>query len=53
MGAQPTFVIVGAGLAGAKAAESLRSDGFKGRILLLGEEPERPAVGSGIGQLTR
>lgn len=42
MGAQPTFVIVGAGLAGAKAAESLRTEGFKGRILLFGEEPERP-----------
>ena len=26
-----TFVIVGAGLAGAKAAEALRDDGFDGR----------------------
>jgi 3-phenylpropionate/trans-cinnamate dioxygenase ferredoxin reductase component len=37
-----TFVIVGASLAGAKAAETLRSDGFDGRIVLLGEEPVRP-----------
>jgi 3-phenylpropionate/trans-cinnamate dioxygenase ferredoxin reductase component len=37
-----TFVIVGAGLAGAKAAETLRAEGFGGRLLLLGEEDERP-----------
>ena len=37
-----TFVIVGAGLAGAKAAETLRSEGFSGRVVLLGEETERP-----------
>ena len=36
------YVIVGAGLAGAKAAEGLREEGFEGDILLLGEEPERP-----------
>jgi 3-phenylpropionate/trans-cinnamate dioxygenase ferredoxin reductase subunit len=35
-------VIVGAGLAGAKAAETLRAEGFDGRLLLLGEEAERP-----------
>ena len=39
---QPTFLIVGAGLAGAKAAEALRTDGFTGRVVLLGEESERP-----------
>jgi len=39
---KPTFVIVGASLAGAKAAETLRSEGFDGRILLLGDEPVRP-----------
>ena len=33
-----TFAIVGAGLAGAKAAEALRTDGFDGRIVLLGAE---------------
>src|SRR5215472_16183217 len=37
-----TFVIVGASLAGAKAAEELRAQGFDGRILLVGAEPERP-----------
>jgi 3-phenylpropionate/trans-cinnamate dioxygenase ferredoxin reductase subunit len=37
-----TFVIVGAGLAGARAAETLREEGFDGRIVLLGAEPERP-----------
>ena len=36
-----TFVIVGAGLAGAKAAEALRGDGFDGRLVLVGAEPER------------
>jgi NADPH-dependent 2,4-dienoyl-CoA reductase/sulfur reductase-like enzyme len=36
------LVIAGAGLAGAKAAESLRAHGFAGRIALLGEEPHRP-----------
>ncbi|HEX8051381.1 MAG TPA: FAD/NAD(P)-binding oxidoreductase [Thermoleophilaceae bacterium] len=38
----PTFVIVGAGLAGAKAAETLRAEGFDGRLLLVGQEAERP-----------
>jgi 3-phenylpropionate/trans-cinnamate dioxygenase ferredoxin reductase subunit len=42
MSTSPTFVIVGAGLAGAKAAETLRAEGFGGRLLLVGEEPERP-----------
>lgn len=37
-----TFVIVGASLAGAKAAEALRAEGFTGRIVLIGEETERP-----------
>src|SRR3954452_20212291 len=37
-----TFVIVGAGLAGAKAAETLREEGFDGRVVLLGAEPHRP-----------
>jgi 3-phenylpropionate/trans-cinnamate dioxygenase ferredoxin reductase component len=37
-----TFVIVGAGLAGAKAAETLRAEGFGGRIVLVGAEPELP-----------
>jgi 3-phenylpropionate/trans-cinnamate dioxygenase ferredoxin reductase subunit len=37
-----TFVIAGAGLAGAKAAETLREQGFGGRIVLIGKETERP-----------
>jgi len=37
-----TFVIVGASLAGASAAQVLREEGFDGRIVLLGEEPDRP-----------
>ncbi|MDQ0381175.1 NAD(P)/FAD-dependent oxidoreductase [Amycolatopsis thermophila] len=35
-------VIVGAGLAGAKAAETLRAEGFAGRVVLVGAEPDRP-----------
>ncbi len=42
MGDDQTFVIVGASLAGAKAAETLRDEGFGGRIVLVGEEPVRP-----------
>ena len=37
-----TFVIVGASLTGAKAAETLRAEGFTGRIVLIGEETDRP-----------
>jgi 3-phenylpropionate/trans-cinnamate dioxygenase ferredoxin reductase subunit len=37
-----TFVIVGASLAGAKAAETLRAEGFDGRLVLIGAERERP-----------
>jgi 3-phenylpropionate/trans-cinnamate dioxygenase ferredoxin reductase component len=37
-----TFVIVGAGMAGGKAAETLREEGFDGRIVLIGSEPDRP-----------
>src|SRR6476469_5890476 len=37
-----TFMIVGASLAGAKAAEELRERGFDGRVVLLGSEAERP-----------
>jgi 3-phenylpropionate/trans-cinnamate dioxygenase ferredoxin reductase subunit len=42
MSADRTFVIVGAGLAGAKAAETLRGEGFEGKVLLIGSETERP-----------
>jgi len=37
-----TFVIVGGGLAGAKAAETLRAEGFDGEIVLFGDESEVP-----------
>jgi len=47
-----TFVIAGAGLAGAKAAETLRGEGFTGRITLIGTEPEipyeRPPLSKGL-----
>jgi 3-phenylpropionate/trans-cinnamate dioxygenase ferredoxin reductase component len=36
------FVIAGAGLAGGKAAETLRGEGFDGRVVVIGAEPERP-----------
>jgi 3-phenylpropionate/trans-cinnamate dioxygenase ferredoxin reductase subunit len=42
MPASQTFLIVGASLAGAKAAETLRAEGFDGRVVLLGDEPQRP-----------
>jgi 3-phenylpropionate/trans-cinnamate dioxygenase ferredoxin reductase subunit len=37
-----TFVIIGASLAGGKAAETLREEGFAGRVVLVGEETEPP-----------
>ena len=36
------MVIAGAGLAGAKAAETLRAEGFDGPVVLIGDETERP-----------
>jgi 3-phenylpropionate/trans-cinnamate dioxygenase ferredoxin reductase subunit len=42
MSADQTFVIVGGGLAGAKAAQTLRDEGFDGRVVLLGEEDVAP-----------
>ncbi len=42
MSTQRTFVIVGASLAGAKAAEALRQEGFDGRVVLVGEEADPP-----------
>src|SRR5918996_431990 len=42
MDATTTFVIVGGGLAGAKAAETLRDEGFDGRVVLISDEAERP-----------
>ena len=42
MSAEQTHVIVGASLAGAEAAETLRAEGFDGRLVLVGAEDERP-----------
>jgi 3-phenylpropionate/trans-cinnamate dioxygenase ferredoxin reductase subunit len=42
MAANDALVIAGAGLAGAKAAETLRAEGFDGPVVLIGEETERP-----------
>src|SRR5215470_6440353 len=42
MPTDPTYLIVGASLCGAKAAETLREEGFGGRVILLGSEAERP-----------
>ena len=38
----PSFVIVGGGLAGATAAETLREEGFDGRVMLIGDEADLP-----------
>jgi NADPH-dependent 2,4-dienoyl-CoA reductase/sulfur reductase-like enzyme len=40
--ADQTFVIVGGGLAGAKAAETLRTEGFTGRVILVCDERDHP-----------
>jgi NADPH-dependent 2,4-dienoyl-CoA reductase/sulfur reductase-like enzyme len=42
MAAEETYVIVGASLAGAKAAQTLREEGYAGRLVLIGAENERP-----------
>jgi 3-phenylpropionate/trans-cinnamate dioxygenase ferredoxin reductase subunit len=36
------YLIIGASLAGAKAAQTLRDEGYTGRLVLVGEETERP-----------
>jgi 3-phenylpropionate/trans-cinnamate dioxygenase ferredoxin reductase subunit len=41
-GAGGAFVIVGASLAGARAAEKLRDEGFDGPVILIGAETELP-----------
>ena len=42
MAGSPTFVIIGGGLAGAKAAESLRTKGFEGQVVLFAAEDRLP-----------
>ncbi len=51
MNSSDTFVVVGAGLAGAKATEALREQGFAGHLVLIGAEQhlpyERPPLSKG------
>jgi 3-phenylpropionate/trans-cinnamate dioxygenase ferredoxin reductase component len=51
-----TIAIVGGSLAGLKAAETLREDGFEGRIAVVGDEPpyDRPPLSKEIlaGEMT-
>ena len=42
MNTKPSFIIVGGGLTGAIATQTLREEGFDGRITLLGQEPNAP-----------
>ena len=42
MNNKPSFIIVGGGLAGAIAAQTLREEGFDGSITLFGQEPNAP-----------
>jgi 3-phenylpropionate/trans-cinnamate dioxygenase ferredoxin reductase subunit len=52
MATNPTFVIVGASLAGASAATAARDHGYEGRIVLVGDEPglpyERPPLSKAV-----
>jgi len=42
MATDTPYLIVGASLAGARAAETLRAEGFDGPLILIGAESERP-----------
>jgi 3-phenylpropionate/trans-cinnamate dioxygenase ferredoxin reductase component len=42
MNNKPSFIIVGGGMAGAIAAQTLREEGFDGSITLLSQEPNLP-----------
>jgi len=41
-GTNRCLVIIGAGLAGTGAAMAAREEGFRGRVVLIGDEPHRP-----------
>ncbi|MET9023207.1 FAD-dependent oxidoreductase [Actinopolymorpha sp. NPDC004070] len=49
---QQTYVVIGGGLAAAKAVEALRSEGFAGRVVLVARESElpyeRPPLSKGV-----
>ncbi len=42
MSTSEAYVIVGASVAGGRAAETLRQEGFDGKVILIGAEPDRP-----------
>jgi 3-phenylpropionate/trans-cinnamate dioxygenase ferredoxin reductase component len=42
MNSEPTFIIVGGGLTGAITAQTLRGEGFDGKIILFGQELNLP-----------
>jgi 3-phenylpropionate/trans-cinnamate dioxygenase ferredoxin reductase component len=42
MNTKPSFMIVGGGMAGAIAAQTLREEGFDGKITILSQEPNAP-----------
>ena len=45
-----TVVVVGASLTGATTARTLREDGYRGRILLVGQEPDPPYERPGLSK---
>ncbi|WP_431954985.1 NAD(P)/FAD-dependent oxidoreductase [Actinacidiphila sp. bgisy167] len=44
MSPENTFVIVGGGLAAGKAVEALRENGYDGRLVLIGDERDKPYI---------
>src|SRR5205807_8701321 len=49
---RPSYLILGAGQAGGRAAETLRAEGFEGRVIVVGAEThcpyERPPLSKGL-----
>lgn len=45
-----TYVVVGAGPAGASAVQSLREDGVDGRVVMIGDEPHLPYDRPGLSK---
>jgi len=50
MAVEGAYVIVGASLAGASAAQALREAGFTGPVVLIGEEGEQPYERPGLSK---